>query len=96
MLIDQIEYIKVIRKMDRIQLKIVEEIREMKLFEDHIKTKYHHFNKMQMLDVTYKPMSRGRATLFIHTDHGVYSYFTLEDPSQFIEKVKDIFKLNYT
>lgn len=48
----------------------------------------------KILDVSYKPFSNGNGFLYIHTDEGVFSFHTDEQPTSFIEAYKKITKHN--
>jgi len=78
-------YWKVIREVQSIEQKKTTETRYIYLYEDKITTKYHEFPMEKMLDVSFKKMQSGGGLLFLHTDHGVYSYHVPASPSKFIE-----------
>lgn len=81
-------YRKVIREVNRLEQKNMEETRYLYLYEDKIATKHREFPMQQVMDISFKKMQHDQAMLFLHTDHGVYSYHVLTSPVSFIEECK--------
>lgn len=83
-------YNKVIREINSIELKKHTETRYLYLYEDKITTKYREFPLSEIMDLSFKNMQGGGGLLFLHTDHGVYSYHVVSSPAAFIEACKDL------
>ncbi|HLQ95475.1 MAG TPA: hypothetical protein VK108_03740 [Pseudogracilibacillus sp.] len=85
-------YKKVIREINSIELKKITETRYLYLYKDRITTKYREFPIQEVIDLSFKKMQDGGGLLFLHTDHGVYSYHVPSSPSAFIAACKDYIK----
>lgn len=81
-------YMKVIREVSSIGKSERKEERWIYLYEDNIRTKYHTFPLENMLGITFKPMTGEGGILYLHTNHGVYSYQVLSSPQAFIKEVR--------
>lgn len=81
-------YSKVIREMKSLTQTKTTETRYLCLYENKITSKYREFPIHEMLDLSFKKMQDGEGILFLHTNHGVYSYHVLSSPSAFIETCK--------
>jgi len=82
-------YQKVIREMDRVGQVNRAETRYLYLYEHKIASKHHEFPLQDVFDISFKKMLHDEAMLFLHTNHGVYSYHVLSSPTTFIEKCKE-------
>ncbi|MBU5341652.1 hypothetical protein [Caldifermentibacillus hisashii] len=84
------KYIKVQREVDYIgfQQKYIEEERYMYLYKDKLVTRYHDFPLETIFDLSYKPFGSEGGTLYLHSNHGVYTYHLHSDPQLFIEAFK--------
>lgn len=81
-------YIKVIRQVDRIEKREIREQRYLYLYEDRLESKFHSFTLSEIMDLSFKKLQGDGGILFIHTDHGVYSYTVNSSPECFMEACK--------
>src|SRR5699024_3946173 len=83
-------YNKVIREISVIQLKKYTETRYLYLYQDKITAKYREFPISEIMDLSFKQMQGEGGILFLHTNHGVYSYHVINSPAAFIETCKHL------
>ncbi len=81
-------YIKVIRKISSIKKIEQEEERVMYLMKEKLVTAYREFLLQDVLDLSYKKIGDRGGLLYIHTNHGLYTYSVKTSPTQFIETCK--------
>ena len=85
-------YIKVIREVGSVGKIEYADHRELYLYPDKLVSAYHTFSIDEVLDLSFKDIKGEGGLLFVHTDHGVYSYTLESSPEQLLksfEKVKD-------
>ena len=78
-------YVQVRRVVSSIDQTEEEELRELQLYDDRIKTKYREFPIADVLDMSYRPIGKSGGLLYLHTLKGVYSYYVLSSPKEFID-----------
>lgn len=83
-------YVKVLREVDGLEQKKVQEQRFLYLYPDRIVTKYHSFSIEKVLDISYKKIAGKGGILYLHTLSGVYPYLVTDDPQAFIDAFKGI------
>lgn len=77
-------YYKIKRIMTETEQKTVKEHRKLKLYDDHIQTRHRSFLLSDVHDLSYRSLGEEGGLLFLHTNHGVYSYTVAQDPSRFL------------
>jgi len=82
-------YIKVIREVSSIGKSEREEERTLYLHEEKIVTAFHEFPLHEVFDLSYRKIGEKGGLLFIHTNHGVYSYTVTSSPEKFIVACKN-------
>lgn len=84
-------YYKVHREIDLFyEQKIIEEERRMHLYVNKITTHYRQFPIENIHDITFRPLGNEGGLVYLHTNHGVYSYNVKTSPSSFIHVCKRI------
>lgn len=87
-------YRKVVREINSIEQKRTTETRYLTLYDDKITTKFREFPIQDVLDISFKKIQNNEGMLFLHTNHGVYSYHVPTNPVEFIEECKTSIKRN--
>ena len=82
-------YSKVIREVSSIEKSEIEEQRFLYLYENKIVTAHREFPLANIFDVSYRQIGKTGGLLFIHTNHGVYSYTVKSSPETFMNIVKN-------
>ena len=88
--IEKQPYIKVIREIGSVEKTSYKDKRNLYLYKDKLVTAYRTFNLENVLDISYKVIQGKGGILFVHTNHGVYSYTLETSPSSFISAFKRI------
>lgn len=83
-------YIKVIREIGSVGKTSYKDQRNLYLYEDKLVTAYHEFNLEKVFDLSFKEIQGQGGILFVHTDHGVYSYTLEISPSLLISTFKKL------
>ncbi|WP_110929612.1 hypothetical protein [Bacillus massiliglaciei] len=81
-------YFKIVREVTGLEQKTRKSYREMYLDDQKLVTKYREFPREKVLDMSFKRMGDSGGILYLHTDHGVYSYNVEEDPEEFMKAFK--------
>jgi hypothetical protein len=81
-------YVKIIREVDGLMQKDVEEQRCLYLYTDRIVTIHREFPLGEVLDISYKEIAGRGGLLYLHTLSGVFPYIVKEDPHAFIRSFK--------
>lgn len=83
-------YYKVFRQIDIIEQKYIEQERNMHLYENKITTYSRQFPLEHIYDITFKKFHDEGGIVYLHTNHGVYSYPVKSSPDYFIQKYKKL------
>lgn len=78
-------YYKVVRIMTGLEQQTVKQQRLMHLYPERIQTKYRSFPLHEVHDLSFRTLSGGGGILYVHTNHGVYSYTVSQDPHVFLQ-----------
>ncbi|WP_456277745.1 hypothetical protein [Bacillus sp. AK128] len=77
-------YIKIERKIIRLEQQQIKSIEYIELYEDKIVTATNTFSLKNVYDVSYREMSEEFGCLYLHTNQGVFPYYVETTPDQFI------------
>jgi len=81
-------YFKVIRQLSSIEQKEIKDERNIYLYIDKIVTERREFPLKDVFDLSFRKIGTEGGILFIHTNHGVYSYTVTSSPLSFIHTCK--------
>lgn len=84
-LIAELPYYKIERIITGTEQKTMKQLRKLKLYADHIQTRYRIFSLRDVHDLSFRSLGEEGGILFIHTNHGVYSYTVPHDPAGFLQ-----------
>ena len=87
-IIAKLPYVKVIRQVKSVGKIEWEDQRIIYLFEEKITTAFREFPLEEVLDLSHRKIGEEGGFLFIHTNHGVYSYTLKTSPEYFINAFK--------
>src|SRR5699024_3230757 len=83
-------YNKIIQEISRIEIKKYTETMYLYLYQDKLTTMYREFLISEIMYLSFKQMQGKGGILFLHTNHGVYSYHVINSPAAFIETCKHL------
>ncbi|PKR77075.1 hypothetical protein CEY16_10025 [Halalkalibacillus sediminis] len=85
-------YVKVRREIDHwnFEQKYIEEEFWVELTEEKITTDELVFSIEKVFDLSYKMLSEGYGFFYLHTSKGVFTLQVKENPSEFIEKFREV------
>ncbi len=83
-------YIKVTREIEFNQQCYREEEQELVLYENVVVSNSHTFSLPDIFDVSYKKLSEHDGFLYLHTNQGLFSFYTKKNPSSFIKEYKKL------
>src|SRR5699024_3196122 len=88
-------YINEIREIGSMEKTSYRDKRNLYLYKDKLVTAYRTFNLDNVFDISYKVIQGKGRILFVHTNHGVYTYTLETSPSSFISAFKRIKNVDY-
>jgi hypothetical protein len=83
-------YLKVNRRIEDNKQIFEEKEQLITMFHDRITTASDTFYLSDILDITFRQMSGRKGFLYLHTNRGVFSFFTNVKPDVLIEVYREI------
>jgi hypothetical protein len=83
-------YIKVTREIEFNQQNYMEEEKVLVLYENVVVSSSHTFTLQDVFDISYKKVSDHDGFLYLHTNQGLFSFYTKADPANFIDQYKKL------
>lgn len=83
-------YIKIIRELNSTNQKEIEDHRYIYLHKNKMVTEHREFLLTDVMDLSFRKIGKEGGLLFIHTNHGVYSYTVTSSPISFIKICKNL------
>jgi hypothetical protein len=83
-------YIKIERKIIKLEQQQIKSVELMNLYEDKIVTSSNTFLLENVYDVSYREMSGEYGFLYLHTNQGVFPYYIDTAPDPFIDHYRNI------